>query len=138
MPLIKNYGSDKDPSMEDILASIRRILAEDEEEEVALAAAVTDERAGRDEKWKALLEELNDHDESAGTVRESTSVLNQDEIDSLLHFDEEEMTKPLTADETPAAWSFKSDAVAKKFEDHVREQLVESVLLLCRAIDRLI
>lgn len=29
----------------------------------------------------------------------------------------------LQADETPTAWSFKSDAVADKFEQHVREQL---------------
>jgi tRNA (cmo5U34)-methyltransferase len=31
--------------------------------------------------------------------------------------------KPLDWNETPDAWTFKSDAVAQKFDDHVREQL---------------
>lgn len=56
-----------------------------------------------------------------------TRVLNQDEIDSLLRYSEagDEMANMgrLTAGETPPAWSFKNDQVAKKFEDHVREQL---------------
>ena len=107
----------QEPSFEDILASIRRIMSE---EDVDLEL---DKPSPSDALDWVLPPVPDDADGSAGVVRESTRVLNQDEIDSLLGYDEEKAMRPLTATETPAAWSFKSDAVAKKFEDHVREQL---------------
>lgn len=53
--------------------------------------------------------------------------LNDDALDSLAAEVKGAFARParvvLEAGETPEAWTFKCDAVAEKFEDHVREQL---------------